>query len=471
MLEPLFQYIDEHQNKFIQRLQQWVAIPSDSGDPAKWFEIQKMLDITAEKIRQMGGSVELADVGAHQLPSGETIPLPPVVLAEFVKDPLKATICIYGHVDVQPARKEDGWKTDPFNLTEINGNLYGRGASDNKGPVLAWIHAVETYQATQQDLPVNVKFIIEGMEEVGSHGLLELTKKRNDSFFADVDYIVISDNVWATKTPALTYGTRGSSYFFVEVVGPKKDLHSGVCGGSIHEPMSDLIALLGSLVHHTGKILIPGVCDDVAPLSTDERKLYENITFDLEDMKSVAGVKHFLQDTKEEVLMARWRYPSLSIHGIQGAFAEPGTKTVIPKQVTGKFSLRQVPNMKPPDVEKKVEQHLQQVFSRLNSPNRLKVTATVGAKPWVANLKDPQYIAGRRAIIKVFGVEPELIREGSTIPIAHDFQEVTGKSVMMFPIGGHDDGEHSENEKISRYNFIEGTKLFVAYFHELSQLQ
>ncbi|XP_020353452.1 beta-Ala-His dipeptidase [Oncorhynchus kisutch] len=468
MLKQLFQYIDDHQNQFVQRLREWVTVQSNSGDHTKWGEVERILNMTAVRIQEMGGTVDFADIGTQQLPSGETVPLPPVILAEFERDPKKATLCIYGHVDVQPAKMADGWTTDPFNLTEIKGNLYGRGATDNKGPVLAWLHAVESYQATEKEIPVNIKLIIEGLEEVGSYGLLELTRKRNDSFFADVDFIVISDNVWATRNPALTYGTRGSSYFFVEVDGPKLDFHSGVYGGSIQEPMSDLIALLGSLLDHTGKILVPGVTDDVAPLTEDERKLYDNISFDLEEMKSVAGVKHFLQDTKEEVLMARWRNPSLSIHGIQGAFSEPGTKTVIPKQVTGKFSIRQVPNMDPPDVERKVKEHLLQVFSTLKSPNRLRVTATVGAKPWVANLKDPQYVAGQRAVREVFGVEPELIREGSTIPIAQNFQEETGKSVMMLPIGGHDDGEHSQNEKISRYNYIEGTKLFAAYMYELS---
>ncbi|XP_010883469.1 beta-Ala-His dipeptidase [Esox lucius] len=470
MLEPLFQYIDDHQNQFVQRLKEWVAIKSDSGDHTKWGEVETMLNMAAERIKKMGGKVELADAGTHQLPSGETVLLPPVILAEFAKDPKKATLCIYGHVDVQPAKMEDGWATDPFNLTEIKGNLYGRGATDNKGPVLAWLHAVESYQATKKEIPVNIKLIIEGLEEVGSYGLFKLIKKRRDSFFADVDFIVISDNVWATTTPALTYGTRGSSYFFVEIEGPKLDLHSGVYGGSIQEPMADLIALLGSLLDHTGKIQVVGVSDDVTPLTEDERKLYDNISFDLEEMKNVVGVKHFLQDTKEEVLMARWRYPSLSIHGVEGAFSDPGSKTIIPRKVTGKFSIRQVPNMDPPDVERKVKEHLEQVFSTLNSPNRLKVTATVGAKPWVANLQDSQYVAGQKAVKDVFGVEPEFIREGSTIPIAQTFQEETGKSVMMLPISGHDDGEHSQNEKISRYNYIEGTKLFAAYFYELSLL-
>ncbi|XP_029928322.1 beta-Ala-His dipeptidase [Myripristis murdjan] len=466
----LFQYIDDHQDQFIQRLAEWVAVQSESSDPAKWIEVEKMLNITAQRIREMGGSVELADVGTQQLSSGAVVPVPPVLLAEFPGDPKKATLCIYGHVDVQPAKKEDGWATNPYNLTEISGNLYGRGATDNKGPVLAWLHAVEVYQAIEQEIPLNLKFIIEGTEESGSFGLRELIMERNDSFFADVDYIVISDSVWASRNPALTYGARGSSYFFVEVDGPVDDFHSGVYGGSIHEPMTDLIALLASLVDHTGKILIPGVTDDVVPLTDSERKTYQNISFDLEDMKKVVGVKHFLQDTKEEVLMARWRHPSLSIHGIQGAFSEPGIKTVIPGRVIGKFSIRHVPSMNPPDVERKVQEHLKQVFNGLRSPNRMKVTSAIGAKPWVGKLCDNQYVAGGKAIKNVFGMEPELIREGSTVPILQDFQEVTGKSVMMLPIGGHDDGEHSKNEKISRYNFIEGTKLFAAYIYELSQV-
>uniref|UniRef100_A0A8K9WQF9 Peptidase M20 dimerisation domain-containing protein n=1 Tax=Oncorhynchus mykiss TaxID=8022 RepID=A0A8K9WQF9_ONCMY len=436
MLEPLFQYIDDHQNQFVQRLKEWVAVQSDSGDHTKWGEVESILNMTAVRIQEMGGTVEFAD----------TVPLPPVILAEFERDPKKATLCIYGHVDVQPAKMADGWTTDPFNLTEIKGNLYGQGATDNKGPVLA---------SCCGEILVNIKLIIEGLEEVGSYGLLELTRKRNDSFFADVDFIVISDNVWATRTPALTYGTRGSRYFFVEVDCPKLDFHPGVYGGSIQEPMSDQIALLGSLLDHTGKILVPG--------------LYDNISFDLEEMKSVTGVKHFLQDTKCDYLF--WDTPYLSyITWGSRAFSEPSTKTVIPKQVTGKFSIRQVPNMDPPDVERKVKEHLQQIFSTLKSPNRLRVTTTVGAKPWVANLKDPLCIDGQRAV-REEEMEPELIREGSTIPIALNFQEETGKSVMMLPIGGHDDGEHSQNEKISRYNYIEGTKLLADYFDEISLLQ
>ncbi|XP_028673047.1 beta-Ala-His dipeptidase-like isoform X1 [Erpetoichthys calabaricus] len=469
--ELLFNYIDKNQDMFVQTLKEWVAIESDSSSSALFGKVMQMVNVTAEKIRSLGGDVELADIGSQQMPDGEIVQLPPVILAELPKDSNKPTLCIYGHVDVQPAKKEDGWLTEPYVLTEINGNLYGRGATDNKGPVLAWLHAVEAYQALKQDLPVNIKFIIEGLEEIGSYGLDALTKQRNDTFFADVDYIVISDNIWISNKPGLTYGTRGDCYFYVKVSGGKQALHSGAHGGSLFEPMADLIALLDSLVDAKGQILVPGIYDDVAPLTEEERKLYENIQFDLEEYKNNIGVTRLIYDKKEDVLMHYWRYPSLSIHGIQGAYADPGSKTVIPNKVIGKFSMRQVPNMDPVVVEKQVTEYLHEIFAKRNSSNTLKILMPIAAKPWVANVNDPQYVAARRAIKTVFGVEPDMIREGSTIPIAWNFQDVTKKSVMMLPICGADDGEHSEKEKISRSNYIEGTKLFAAFFYELAQLR
>ncbi|KAI1885530.1 hypothetical protein AGOR_G00204730, partial [Albula goreensis] len=232
-LDELTKYIDSHTEEYVQTLREWVEVESDSSDVLKRSDLARMMDMTAEKLKAMGGTVELVDIGLQDLPSGETIPLPKVVAAQFGSDPTKHTVCVYGHVDVQPAKKEDGWATDPYNLTDINGNLYGRGASDNKAPVLAWIHTVEAYQALDMDLPVNVKFIIEGMEETGSNGLDAMIVSKNDTFFADVDYIIISDCGWLSRRPAITYGTRGNCYFFAEVEGPKQDLHSGVYGGTV----------------------------------------------------------------------------------------------------------------------------------------------------------------------------------------------------------------------------------------------
>ncbi|XP_072008446.1 beta-Ala-His dipeptidase-like [Engystomops pustulosus] len=467
--EDLFHYIDTHQDDFVQSLKDWVAVPSDSSDPQLRADLIRMVEITAERIRTIGATVDVVDMGFETLHDGQTIQFPPAILAQLGNDTDKATVCFYGHVDVQPAKKEDGWKTDPYTLTENNGNLYGRGATDNKGPVLAWIHAIDTYMALKKDIPVNLKFIIEGVEETGSPGLVKLLKE-HEKFFSDVDYIVISDNVWLSRKPALTYGTRGNAYFFVEVESGKKDLHSGTFGGIIHESMRDMVYLLASLVDTSGRILIPGIYDDVAPLTEEENKLYNSIDFDMEEHKNNTEVNTFLYNTKEEILQHMWRYPSLSIHGIEGGFSGVGTKTVIPSKVIGKFSIRQVPNMQIPVVEKLVRKHLEDVFAKLNSPNRLKVSLEIGAMPWVAKVDDPQYEAAKRAIRKVFGIEPDLIRDGSTIPLARTFQDLTKKKVMMLPIGGADDGEHSQNEKISRSNYIQGTKIFASFFLELSKL-
>ncbi|XP_007444744.2 beta-Ala-His dipeptidase-like [Python bivittatus] len=218
--EQLFNYIDEHQDEFVQKLKEWVAVESDSQQPHLRAKVIQMVKIAAASLEDLGAVVTLNDTGIQQLSNGQNIPLPPVILAKLGDDPQKPTVCFYGHVDVMPAKSQDGWKTHPFNLTEIDGNLYGRGATDNKGPVLAWINAVSAFKALNIDLPVNIKFLIEGMEEAGSTGLEKLVEKENERFFSSVDYIVISDNTWLAKTkPSLTYGARGNACFSVEVKG------------------------------------------------------------------------------------------------------------------------------------------------------------------------------------------------------------------------------------------------------------
>ncbi|KAM9310694.1 cytosolic non-specific dipeptidase [Pholidichthys leucotaenia] len=467
----LAQYVDAHQEEYVETLRDWVAIESDSSNFLKRPDVHRMMETVAQKLRQMGGMVELVDVGGQELPDGQTLALPKVVTAQFGSDPTKHTVCVYGHVDVQPAKLEDGWATDPYNLTDINGNLYGRGASDNKAPVLAWIHAVEAYQALSMGLPVNVKFVIEGMEETGSNGLDAMIMAQRETFFSDVDYIVLSDCTWLSTRPALTYGTRGNCYFFAEIEGPKQDLHSGGYGGTVIEPMTDLIGILDTLISPSGTILIPGIREAVAPLSDEEWKMYQDIQFDLEHRKNKIGVSQLMYTNKVDVLAHMWRYPTVSIHGIEGAFSNPGTKTVIPAKVIAKFSIRQVPSMDPAMVKKQVTDYLHSVFAKRKSPNKLKVTMVIGAKPWLADPQCPLYEAGKAAVKRVFNMDPDLIREGGTIPIARTFQDVTGKSIIMMPIGGFDDGLHSQNEKISRYNYIEGTKLFIAFLNEVSTIK
>lgn len=193
-----------------------------------------MVEWVAEKLKTLGTNVELRDVGMQDLEDGRKIPLPPVLLGTLGNDPKKKTVCVYGHLDVQPALKTDGWNTEPFILTEANGKLYGRGASDDKGPVLCWIHALEAYKAIGASFPVNIKFVFEGMEESASAGLDSLLFSEKDKFLKDVDYVCISDNYWlGTRKPCITYGLRGITYFYIEIKGAEKDLHSGAFGGTV----------------------------------------------------------------------------------------------------------------------------------------------------------------------------------------------------------------------------------------------
>uniref|UniRef100_A0A8C5M6S0 Peptidase M20 dimerisation domain-containing protein n=1 Tax=Leptobrachium leishanense TaxID=445787 RepID=A0A8C5M6S0_9ANUR len=394
--DDIFKYIDDHKDEFVQRLTDWVAIESDSSDPTKRDQVNNMMEITKDFIIKLGGKVEMAELGEQVHPSGMKIPLPPVILAEIGNDPNKPTVCFYGHVDVQSAKKEDGWLTEPYTVVDKDGNLYGRGTSDDKGQILALLHAVEAGNTI--GLPVNVKFLIEGMEEVGSNGLDTLVEEKKDTFFANVDYIVVTDTPWLSKRPGITYGARGNCYFLLEVKGARRDLHSGGFGGTVYEAMNDLIYLLDTLADVKGHINIPGIYNDVAPLSEKEINLYKGLEFDLDDLEADTGIKQFLHNTKEELLLYRWRYPSLSIHGIEGAFSGPGSKTVIPASVIGKFSIRQVPNMNPSVVEKQVKSYLEIKFAERKSPNVMNVSMIIGAKPWLADMNGPQYLAARRAV-------------------------------------------------------------------------
>jgi len=470
-MDQLFRFIDDHAEEYIERLKNAVAIQSVSAWPEKRGEIVEQVQQIKKFIEELGGSTTLNDIGQETLPDGSKIPLPPVLTGFLGNDINKKTVAIYGHLDVQPAKKSDGWDTEPFVLTEKNGKLYGRGSTDDKGPVLCVLHALEAYQKCGKEIPINVKFIFEGMEESGSEGLDDLLISLKSTFLKDIDYVMISDNYWlGTEKPCITYGLRGLVYFTLEVTCSSKDLHSGVFGGTVHEAMTDLIKLMGSLVDTQGKILVPGIYDSVAELTETETASYVPIDFNPSAYKADIGCSKLIHERKEDVLMHRWRYPSLSLHGIQGAFDGVGAKTVIPRSVIGKFSIRLVPDMLPEQVEKLVIDYITQKHTESGSPNIMKIVNQHGGKPWTADFNHPQYVAGRKATQLVYGVEPDLTREGGSIPVTLTLQECTGKNVMLLPVGCGDDGAHSQNEKIDRRNYIQGTKLMAAYMDEVSKI-
>lgn len=460
-LSKVFGVVDTKQAEMIDMLREAVAIKSVSGWPEVRGEVVRMIKWMKEKLEKEGATCELKELGEQTLHDGSKLPLPPVLIGRLGSDPSKKSVCVYGHLDVQPALKDDGWDTEPFELVEKNGKLYGRGSTDDKGPVLGWLHAIRAYKQAGIDLPVNLKFVFEGMEESGSEGLDDLLfSMKGGEFFQDVDYVCISDNYWLGKQkPCLTYGLRGLCYFGVEVECASKDLHSGVFGGSVHECMLDLVYVMSHLADETGKILIPGIMNDVAKVTEKERQLYKDIDFDLKEYCDDIGANGLLHKTKEDILMHRWRFPSLSIHGVEGAFYGSGEKTVIPRKVVGKFSIRIVPDMDPNKVEQVVKTYINELWKKRNSPNNIRCYMASGGRWWISDPFHPHFEAGKAATQHVYGVTPDMIREGGSIPVTLTLQEVTGKNVMLLPMGASDDGAHSQNEKIDKRNYIKGVRV------------
>ena len=392
-------HLQANKELYVSRLKDWVAIPSISSSVDHRQEVVRMVKMVKSEWDKLGATTTLKDIGNQKLPSGEEIPLPPVLFASLGNDPNKTTLCIYGHLDVQPAMLTDGWNSEPFELTiDDQGRMFGRGSSDDKGPVLGWLNVVEAFNMSGVSLPVNLRMVFEGMEESGSEGLDKLIREEKDKFLKDVDFVCISDNYWLGKNkPCLTYGLRGMAYFHASVQCASKDLHSGVYGGAVSEAMTDLINIMGTLVDSKGRILVPGINEMVAPVTEEEKLVYPQLDFDPEDFRKEIGASKLIHDSKEMLMMHRWRFPSLSLHGIEGAFHDPGCKTVIPRKVIGKFSLRLVPNMDQLEVERLVNAHLKSEFAKLDSPNTLEVSMVHGAKSWLADFNDPQYTAGKIA--------------------------------------------------------------------------
>lgn len=424
-----------------------------------------MSEFLVKELKSLGAHVEARPLGPE--PGKPHLQLPPVIVARYGSFPTKRTILVYGHYDVQPALKEDGWTNEPFGLTiDDKGRMYGRGSTDDKGPVLGWLNSIQAYAAAGIDFPVNLLMCFEGMEESGSEGLDEFIEKeaKPGGFFQDGEAVCISDSYWlGTEKPCLGYGLRGCNYYYLTISGPAQDLHSGVFGGAVQEPMTDMVRLLATLVDGQGKILIPGIYEMVAPQSDEEKALYKGISYEMSDLYESLGSKTSIHQDKDSVLMSRWRYPSLSIHGIEGAFSAPGAKTVIPAKVIAKFSIRTVPDMESNQVDSLVFAHIKHQFSLLKSSNVVDISLAHAGSWWVASPKHWNFAAAGRAVESVFGVKPDLTREGGSIPITLTFENATGKNVLLLPMGSSTDAAHSVNEKLDRRNYVEGTKCLGAY--------
>lgn len=445
----------------VELLKTLVKIPSISADPTKREDALR----TAETIKSI-----LDDLGAEtRLVDNEVKGLNPLLLGKLGDDPEKLTLALYSHYDVQPALKSDGWEREPFEPIEEDGYLYARGASDDKGPLAATLTALQELKE-EGDFPVNFRFIYEGEEESSSGGFEE-TLEKNRSWLGRIDGIVILDTAWfSDDAPGMDYGFRGMAYMGIEIQGPVKDVHSGLGGGIMREPMTDLVHIMAKLIDSEDRATIPGFYDDVAPVTDAELSRYKNIPFDIEQFKKSNGLRTLLKEEDPvQILMDNWRNPAISIHGIEGAFYEKGAKTVIPAKVIGKVSMRLVPNQEPEKIAELFRTYVENLFKELNSPNELTVH-TIGTGDWWYG--DPEsflYKTGTKVLKEHWGSEPTLTRSGGSIPIIPFMEKLFDAPAIAIGIGQNSDGAHSQNERIRISNLVGGKEVLKKFFTEVKK--
>ena len=440
--------MSEEMNNYLSEL---IKLQSVSSDSSKKSESLKTANFIISKLESLGVTTKLVP--------NEVKDKNPLIFGKLGEDRNKKTILFYSHYDVQPANKSDGWDTDPFTVVEKDGYMYGRGVTDDKGPIVVAYQAIKELQH-EGELPVNICWLYEGEEESGSGGFEE-TVSKNSSFFGTVDGLFIMDVGWAKEeTPSIGFGTRGIVYAFIEISGPKKDVHSGT-GGSFREPMTDLIQILSKLVDLDGKILVEGVYDSVRALTKEEEEIYDNYPFDVEEFKSNIGYKtKWENEDPKKIIMNMWRYPSLTIHGIEGAFYGPGAKTVIPAKVIGKVSIRLVPDQKPKEIGEIFKAYIEKEFAKLHSPNRLYFEVPEGGDWWWGDPDTFLFKANKKAIQEYWNKKPLFTRGGGSIPIIPFMEKVFSAPAMCVATGQPSDGGHSQNERIRIKNLV-GSKEVV----------
>jgi len=449
------QYLAAAKPAQLEDLKQWLRIPSVSADPTRKADVAKAAQWVFDRLSELGLKTELIPTKTH-----------PLVLASTPPVPGKPVVLVYGHYDVQPPDPLDQWITPAFEPDVRDGNIYARGATDDKGQVLTHIQSLAAWIKSGQQLPLQIKFLIEGEEEVGSEALSEYLKEHASKLACDV--IVISDNSqYAKGQPAITYGLRGIAYFEVWAYGPKQDLHSGVFGGAVTNPGIALARLLASLHDAHGQVQLPGFYDSVVPLKDSERAGWAALKFEDERLAKQLGVSELAGEAGYSTLERRWARPTCDVHGLMGGYQGEGSKTIIPARVGAKVSFRLVPNQDPAIVAKQ----FQQFVANFKQPGiRFEVKDLHGGPGVVMDPDSPFMKAGERAVASAFGKSPVLMREGGSIPIVADMVRRTGAAVLLLGWGLDDDNAHSPNEKFCVDDYYRGIQASAYLWHELSQI-
>lgn len=445
-------YINDNKERFINELFDLLRIPSISAQS----EHKEDMIRCAEHL-----AVALMNAGADR---AEVMPTAgnPVVFAEKIISPSAKTVLVYGHYDVMPVDPREEWRTEPFEPQIKDNRIWGRGADDDKGQSFMHIKAFEAMCATDS-LPCNVKFMLEGEEEIGSASLYDFCEQYKDMLKADV--ILVSDtSMISMDTPSITCGLRGLTYMEVEVTGPNKDLHSGLFGGAVANPANVLARLVASLTDDNGHITIPGFYDKVRNLTDAERKAFNEAPFSLDDYKSALDIEDVAGESGFTTIERTGIRPSLDVNGIWGGYTEEGTKTVIPARASAKISMRLVPDQDFEEIAELFEKHFRAI-----APKSVKVDVRFlhGGAPYVAPTDMPAYKAAERAIEESFGKKPLPFYSGGSIPIISGFERILGIKSLLLGFGLAEDAIHSPNESYGLEQFDKGLRtipLFYKYF-------
>jgi acetylornithine deacetylase/succinyl-diaminopimelate desuccinylase-like protein len=448
-------YSRDHAERFKHELQELLRIPSLSGDPAHASDVKRAAEWLAAQLHAMGvKTAKVIPTAGH-----------PVVYGAWLEaGPDKPTVLVYGHYDVVPANMEDGWDSPPFEPVEKDGKIYARGATDDKGQTFIHLKALESYIETNGGPPVNVKFLIEGEEEVSSPNLAPFIKKNQSLLKADV--CVISDSsMRSIQQPAITHSLRGMTYIQVEVQGPKEDLHSGFWGGATHNTALALVEILAKLYNPDNTIAVPGFYDDVVALTTEERGMIAKTALSEEQFMEATGTPGAWGDKKYTIRERVSARPSLDINGLWSGYSGPGPKTIIPAKAGAKISSRLVADQDPEKIYSLLKKYIESI-----APSTVKVTVSLvtKGKPALIPFDLPEMQAASRAYQKGWGHKPVFTRGGGSIPIVADICEMMNIPVVMMGYGLDSDGLHGPNEHYSIEMFHRGIETAIVYLDELA---
>jgi len=449
-------FVEQNKPRLLDELKSFLRIPSVSTLPEHVPDVQRAAQFVADSMKTAGlENIEIIPTAKH-----------PLVYADWLHAAGKPTVLCYGHYDVQPPDPLDEWISPPFEPTVRDGNLYARGSADDKGQMYMHIKAVEALLSTTGTLPVNLKFLIEGEEEVGGESVAKYVAENPAKLKADVA-LVSDTELFAEGLPTLCIGLRGLIYTEIEARGPARDLHSGMYGGAAPNAVFGLIELLAKLKDANGKIQIPGMYDDVEPPTPAEKRSWEHLPFDEKDfLKNEVGSTQLTGEPGYSVLERTWARPTLEVHGIAGGFTGAGAKTVIPARATAKVSMRMVPNQNP---EKILAAYKKFVAANTPAGIQTEVRVLSWGPAIMVNPDHPAIHVAARAFRDILGKETVFIRSGGSIPIVGDFAKHLGIPTILMGFGLPDDGLHSPNEKYKVANYYAGIMTIAHFFEQYGQ--